>query len=189
MKKLMIAAFAVAFAAVAQAATFNWTAETGKIYDGLGVDGKGTSAIGCLAYLIDANVMSQAQIVAAWDESKGVFDTSWAIAGSATSVNAAQQIGTTDDFTYGVTADFPTYFVVINDNNMFVSPEMTAEYSALPGAMQIQFTTSNTSPSKKIFDAADGYSTAGWYTAVPEPTSGLLMLLGMGALALRRRRA
>ena len=32
--------------------------------------------------------------------------------------------------------------------------------------------------------------TAGWQTtAVPEPTSGLLMLLGMAGLALRRRRA
>ena len=32
--------------------------------------------------------------------------------------------------------------------------------------------------------------TSGWTTtAVPEPTSGLLMLLGMAGLALRRRRA
>ena len=32
--------------------------------------------------------------------------------------------------------------------------------------------------------------TSGWQTtAVPEPTSGLLMLLGMAGLALRRRRA
>lgn len=34
--------------------------------------------------------------------------------------------------------------------------------------------------------AGDG---GGWYAAVPEPTSGLLMLLGLAALALRRRRA
>ena len=33
------------------------------------------------------------------------------------------------------------------------------------------------------------YATGGNFTAVPEPTSGLLMLLGMAGLALRRRRA
>ena len=34
-----------------------------------------------------------------------------------------------------------------------------------------------------------GSSTAWSTAAVPEPTSGLLMLLGMAGLALRRRRA
>ena len=38
-------------------------------------------------------------------------------------------------------------------------------------------------------DASAGFNGAGWYTAVPEPTSGLLLLLGVAGLALRRRRA
>ena len=33
------------------------------------------------------------------------------------------------------------------------------------------------------------YASSGNFTAVPEPTSGLLMLLGMTGLALRRKRA
>ena len=33
------------------------------------------------------------------------------------------------------------------------------------------------------------YASRGNFTAVPEPTSGLLMLLGVAGLALRRRRA
>ena len=34
-----------------------------------------------------------------------------------------------------------------------------------------------------------GFASTGSWAAVPEPTSGLLMLLGMAGLALRRRRA
>ena len=39
--------------------------------------------------------------------------------------------------------------------------------------------------------ASDAYSQSNWHeaTAVPEPTSGLLMLLGLAGLALKRKRA
>lgn len=39
------------------------------------------------------------------------------------------------------------------------------------------------------FNGPNGSSTIGSWTAVPEPTSGLLMLLGMAGLALKRKRA
>ena len=41
-----------------------------------------------------------------------------------------------------------------------------------------------------IFGAATGTTATAWSTAaVPEPTSGLLLLIGMAGLALRRKRA
>ena len=42
---------------------------------------------------------------------------------------------------------------------------------------------------QKLFGDASGSATAWSTAAVPEPTSGLLMLLGMAGLALRRKRA
>lgn len=48
--------------------------------------------------------------------------------------------------------------------------------------------TSDFNPSFSGVNSALGSGTGGTYTSVPEPTSGLLMLVGLGALALRRRR-
>ena len=42
--------------------------------------------------------------------------------------------------------------------------------------------------SANVFQASSGYSGAGYYT-VPEPTSGLMLLLGFAGLALKRKRA
>ena len=83
-----------------------------------------------------------------------------------------------------------------DDNNyyMYVSPVATYEEPLLNiyGAAD-----SSSAPARS---ASDGYQSAGWYAVarssvpdptspVPEPTSGLLMLLGVAGLALKRKRA
>ena len=76
---------------------------------------------------------------------------------------------------------------------MYVSATAVAAYDALnPTDTQPVAFGAQTSVSKATFaDTTATYAGAGWYqaAAVPEPTSGLLILLGVAGLALKRKRA
>lgn len=76
-----------------------------------------------------------------------------------------------------------TYLVLFNN-----ADASAATYYANTGTQSITISEGGADATHSFgtFTAA----TSGWQTtAVPEPTSGLLMLLGMAGLALRRRRA
>ena len=83
------------------------------------------------------------------------------------------------------------YFVIVDNVNNTFAVTTVADMSAKvydaanqetsPGNFEIAATG--------LSYSAFGGSTGGDTPAVPEPTSGLLMLVGLGALALRRRRA
>ena len=60
--------------------------------------------------------------------------------------------------------------------------------SVLEAGTSITFNPKNASQSI-VGKASEGYASSGWYTTVPEPTSGLLLLLGVAGLALKRKRA
>ena len=186
MKKLMIALAVVAMGVVANAASFTWQATKGYLYDGADTPEKITSGT---AYLLFASALTQSDLVTAFAaDAATAASTVSAKAVSTGTIGSNARIAETA-FTADVTTDQTAYFVVFNGDNMFVSDSTTAAYAAV-GEEAIAF-SSMSSASKAKLDVADGYSTAGWYgaAAVPEPTSGLLMLLGMAGLALRRRRA
>ena len=88
-------------------------------------------------------------------------------------------------------ADITGYYVVFADDKLFISGDaIAAEVDPLDDTLgQIYFGDPTTASQALAMDASSGYQGAGWYQSVPEPTSGLLMLLGMAGLALRRRRA
>ena len=188
MKKLMIALAAVAMGVAANAASFTWAVSSGYIWDGAETPAKVTSGT---AYLLFASALSQSDLVTAFAaDSATAQSTVTTKAVSSASIGSNARIDTTP-FTADVTTDQTAYFVIFKGDNMYVSITADAAYAAV-GTEDIAF-ASVTASSKKSFDAASGYSAAGWYSAasapVPEPTSGLLMLLGMAGLALRRRRA
>ena len=186
MKKLMIALAVATMGIVANAASFAWQAQSGYLWDGADTPAKITSGS---AYLLFTSALTQSDLVTAFAADAATAAST--VSGKAVStgtIGSNARIAETA-FTSDVTSDQTAYFVVFNGDNMYVSNTANAEYWAV-GESSIEF-GSMTSSSKTFNDVADGYAGAGWYgaAAVPEPTSGLLMLLGMAGLALRRKRA
>ena len=189
MKKLIIAVAAVAMGIAANAASYSWSATAGRLMNGTGGSGSANYITSGTAYLLFTDVMTQTALVTAYaSDAAGAASTVAAKALSTGSIGADARISDGAEFSYDTTAAQTAYFVVFNGDKMYVSMEAEAGYAAV-GATGIEF-ESLTASSKLAFDSASGYSAAGWYTqSVPEPTSGLLMLLGMAGLALKRKRA
>ena len=187
MKKLIIAVAAVAMGIVANAASFTWKVQSGYIWDGADTPAKITSGT---AYLMFTSIMTQSDLVEAFAaDATATASTVASKTVNAAAIGSNARVALTDPFTVDVTSDQTAYFVVFNGDKMYVSVEASAPYMAV-GDSDIGF-GSVTASSKLSFDVADGYSAAGWYgaAAVPEPTSGLLLLLGVAGLALKRKRA
>lgn len=182
MKKLMIVAAIALAATFAQAAAIDWSAS--KVYDAVetAAQGKNVAANGWLGYVImEADYSKVTGDLAAGDTS------------SLTTKAVGPQKATTSKGAFNASAasgnvasgEQSFYLIVLNS-------------TTLAGATSYAISAKTTATIDASLDTTIAFGSmesatknvSNWSTmSVPEPTSGLLLLLGVAGLALKRKRA
>jgi len=184
MKKLMILAAAVVASVAANAAAIEWGSGTITLADSTTA---GKDAVAGYLFLVDATTYATYSGIT---DAKALSDAVYAAYGSKTAT--ASQTGSstkkgvvklsdTTEYSSGNTA----YGIILyteGDNYMGNYATYTFESSMDTTIGNLATTIGG--------DIGGGSTATAWSTAaVPEPTSGLLLLLGMAGLALKRKRA
>ena len=176
MKKLMIVAFAAMLGITANAAAVTWS------MSGVTASPDAPAAAGWAVYVMDASTFStfsalDGDKVAAYAAANALY--SGATTDGRTGVNANITNG---DFAANATVN--SYMVIFNN-----AVTADATYFAYTDASSVTISEGGANAGMNFGTFANATAaTGGWQsTDVPEPTSGLLLLLGVAGLALRRK--
>lgn len=187
MKKLMFALAAASLVGLVHAAAANWKYTAANIYNG---GGESAAKYSGNAYIFDAKTITQSQLFDAFlsdtkfdvTQQRGYLGDGTVVGGTINGNNAANQFSA---FEQGSgTHDF--FFVLIDSDKIYLSATKTGvTANANDDAKSIAFGSQG--DKSKLSDF--GYQGTGTWSVVPEPTSGLMILLGLAGLALRRKQA
>lgn len=181
MKKLMIMAVAVTVAAVSQAASIMWGGAISQ------PDGATELAADTMAYLVYSSSAITGGASFDGTSLKNGSDATIASTVSTHKISASEAAGWEFMETYAKSGSDVNGFYAVLISDMNTEPKYSIYNLA-----EISGTTATSPTTSRMLDWGDGYLTQGGYTvtgAVPEPTSGLLLLLGVAGLALKRKRA
>lgn len=167
MKKMIIAACIVAFAAVSQAASVTWAATSVKDINNNAAksiaEAAGWTAV-CTIYASDGTTVIGSN--------------------TAKTSNAMSKFSGTVDGTANNTSYYAQLVITDGSGNKITSDKALFTTDSAASYGDINFTTgANFAEATAKIDYASGWKSS----AAPEPTSGMLLLLGMAGLALRRK--
>ena len=182
MKKLMIMVGIAVCAVAVHAATVNWS--SGKFQtantDGSGFSGSTLSGATDGAYLASIFFFTDSACKTAVADVTGTTDE------TSTKTGKAFTGTTSDSFTSGST--YYTYMTILDKATGAELRSDVMSFTVDPlQAPDLNF-WSGTGFNEELTGTSGAFPSGGW-TAAPEPTSGLLLLLGVAGLALKRKRA
>lgn len=191
MKKLIVAAAIVCAAAISQAASVSWAVSSLQNYKGETLT-TGAAYVFCTkgdnATSIDVVTAALSAITTASALETYLTDNSLSALNSTVAANGSVSVSGVDLATSGVPAGTTgvKLFAVIVDDADFGDD---VKYVVTAASANVKTPSASTTNVANFSIPGSASQTASNWQSVPEPTSGLLMLLGMAGLALRRKRA